>query len=607
MYERAAAPSGQNSPLKGKNYPASVKEYLISRGLPLDKHFRCLSPEHADAHPSMSYDARRDKVHCFSCGVTYDLVDLLVLGGAPKNLAVLAKRGNGAKLKEIPFKGHYWLSRGFTNETISRFGLYEEKFCAVIPFGGGYNLKRGKERKCYYNPKGLPTRLYDPENAEGLVVVVEGAIDAISVLQAAAKHIEPRIFAIGLNSVSNAALLALHPARNDSVYCLALDNDAQGREAQAKLAALLKARGIRCFIESGLYGTHKDANEALCADSAAFAEALARLRARYLREYASQINAHAVQEASYMHDAPKIQDVYSTHDVHDTQPSHDTQHEQQFPLRSNADFLDGLFQSGVGEALKTGIPALDAITGGLPNGLTVLGALSAAGKTTLCLQIADNIAKRGRDVLFFTLEMSRRDLTLKSLSRETAQAMASSGLTAVPVNEIAQNKNSKSVQAALESYSKYAGRVFMIEPPAAPTPGFIERAVHAHIDATQSVPFVVIDYLQLLKPDENSTRAPLSDKQVLDKTVAALKRLCRECGVAVLAISSLNRQAYNAPEIAMDAFKESGAIEYSGDLLLGLKLNGSAAAVSVVKNRYGPAGAGRSAKLIFHAAYGCFE
>ncbi len=36
-------------------------------------------PDHPDRNPSMAYDARRHKVHCFACGADYDLFDLLTI------------------------------------------------------------------------------------------------------------------------------------------------------------------------------------------------------------------------------------------------------------------------------------------------------------------------------------------------------------------------------------------------------------------------------------------------------------------------------------------------------------------------------------------------
>lgn len=68
----------------------------------------------------------------------------------------------------------------------------------------------------------------------------------------------------------------------------------------------------------------------------------------------------------------------------------------------------------------TGIPRLDkALNGGLVPGLTVLGATPSAGKTTLAVQIADNIVCAGHDVLFVTLEMEPREIFAKAVSRRT--------------------------------------------------------------------------------------------------------------------------------------------------------------------------------------------
>lgn len=42
----------------------------------LRRNFRCLSPDHEDPTPSMSFDARRMRVHCFGCGGEWDVFDL---------------------------------------------------------------------------------------------------------------------------------------------------------------------------------------------------------------------------------------------------------------------------------------------------------------------------------------------------------------------------------------------------------------------------------------------------------------------------------------------------------------------------------------------------
>ena len=54
-------------------------DYLRARGIDPRRRFRCLNPDHLDRNPSMAYDVRRHKVHCFACGADYDLFDLLTI------------------------------------------------------------------------------------------------------------------------------------------------------------------------------------------------------------------------------------------------------------------------------------------------------------------------------------------------------------------------------------------------------------------------------------------------------------------------------------------------------------------------------------------------
>ena len=85
-----------------------------------------------------------------------------------------------------------------------------------------------------------------------------------------------------------------------------------------------------------------------------------------------------------------------------------------------------------------------------------------------------------------------------------------------------------------------------------------------------SAPVVIVDYLQILAPYNER----LTDKQNVDKTVLELKRISRDYKIPVIGISSFNRANYSTA-VNLEAFKESGAIEYSSDVLIGLQLKGS--------------------------------
>ena len=64
-----------------------------------------------------------------------------------------------------------------------------------------------------------------------------------------------------------------------------------------------------------------------------------------------------------------------------------------------------------------------------------------------------------------------------------------------------------------------------------------------------------------------------TDKQNTDKAVLELKRLSRDYSIPIIGISSFNRDNYTAP-VNMASFKESGAVEYSSDVLLALQYEG---------------------------------
>ncbi|GHT40302.1 hypothetical protein AGMMS49921_01460 [Endomicrobiia bacterium] len=78
-------------------------------------------------------------------------------------------------------------------------------------------------------------------------------------------------------------------------------------------------------------------------------------------------------------------------------------------------------EAGNTSAIKTGFNRFDEALGGGLRGcrLYAIGAISSLGKTSFALNIADNIASAGRDVLIFSFEMSTKELVAKSISRET--------------------------------------------------------------------------------------------------------------------------------------------------------------------------------------------
>ena len=77
--------------------------------------------------------------------------------------------------------------------------------------------------------------------------------------------------------------------------------------------------------------------------------------------------------------------------------------------------------------------------------------------------------------------------------------------------------------------------------------------------------------MQILSAPASDYRG--TDKQKTDENVLELKRLSRDENIPVIAISSFNRDNYTTP-VNMASFKESGALEYGSDVVIGLQLEG---------------------------------
>ena len=229
-----------------------------------------------------------------------------------------------------------------------------------------------------------------------------------------------------------------------------------------------------------------------------------------------------------------------------------------------------------------GYMALDRILeGGLHPGLIVVGAISSLGKTTFCLNIADMLAMAGQDVIFYSLEMSKFELIAKIISRRTARQCLQTGAdmrhakTNLGVSDFKRwagysNAEKELLQNCMNDFSlKAAQNLYIREGLQSIGTEQIRQDIQRHEYLTHRRPVVIVDYVQIMKtPDIHMT-----DKQKTDENVTELKRISRDFNIPIIAISSFNRDKYKEP-VSLAAFKESGAIEYTSDVLIGLQYEG---------------------------------
>lgn len=234
--------------------------------------------------------------------------------------------------------------------------------------------------------------------------------------------------------------------------------------------------------------------------------------------------------------------------------------------------------------ISTGYKHLDELLdGGLYPGLYTFGADTSLGKSTFWLNIALNISNQGRSVLFFSVEMSKYELTGRLLSKETyllaqgkkglCHAQTERSLTTYSKLENLDYNDQELVTQAKELFRHHARNLYLFENIGEIYPETIQKEVVNFMTRTGTTqpPVVIVDYIQILRSMDKFIDT--NDKLKLDKALFFFKKLSNDMRVPVVLISSLNRDAYkNWSRITMTSFKESGSIEYTSDVLIGMQL-----------------------------------
>ncbi|MCP1144867.1 DnaB-like helicase C-terminal domain-containing protein [Lysinibacillus endophyticus] len=410
-----------------------------------------------------------------------------------------------------------------------QYGLQFHRF--IIPITDRFFIARldeknadGPKYRNFGNPE-LLNKHYVGDLSQMFVFVTEGAIDALTI-ESLGYH------AIALNSASNSSLLVKEIQLNEEKarqqqFILLADNDEAGAKLEEKLHKSFKEMNMSIYVHKWYKDIPnvKDINELASKDINQVVELL---------EWAFN---ECINGNSAFH---VLMDFYN-----EMNPI--------MPIQIKK------------------FPILNEVIGGLRSGLYTIGAASSIGKTTFVQEIADDVAAQSEHVLYFTLEMSKKELLAKSLVRtmgEVKKIMKQKGeitYTRDLLNGFIKDHNLFVI--AMGKYEKTAKNLFYHEGVFDISVLIIRQEVEKHIRLHNKKPLVIVDYLQILQPISDR----MSEKQTTDKNVTELKRLARDCDVPVIAISSFNRDSYNR-ESSFSSFKESGAIEYGSDVVLTLEL-----------------------------------
>lgn len=239
--------------------------------------------------------------------------------------------------------------------------------------------------------------------------------------------------------------------------------------------------------------------------------------------------------------------------------------------------------------LMWGISRLDDLTGGIPNDLTILGAMTGLGKTAFVTNLAESLSDADKKVYFVSAEMNAEEVVLREIQRGTGIQV-----TKMRTGDISDNE------------------LHMIESFVPAKNVFINDASNADIDRVCSaikvhklkygLDIIIVDYLQLLTTTKHKND-PINQVKYISNS---LKALSKDLKVPVVALAQFNKEAGKAidrkPEIGN--LRDSSQIAMDAGLILFIhrqdyfdkeiaankthRMNGVVELI-IAKNRYGVA------------------
>lgn len=579
-----------------------ISEYLERKGLPTEKGklFHCLDPKHDDLHPSMGFNPDKNQVHCFSHNslkANFDIFDLIGFDYNLKDFSSQYRKAceifgypissdntsskecsdflffNGRfslDNKEVADKDFsdfyrsayknrnasisYMLGRGLSADLVDRFKIgYYYNFdmngqscnAIIIPVTRGKYIARNVEpdgqNNIRYHKVGTPFDIWNAGAIDEAVAsgkplfVTEGVFDALSIINAGG-------CALALCGTGNIDRLLSYldmvgdESKKKIVVITACDNDDVGLETNNNLIEKLRNSGFICYFFKDLYDEYKDANEMLAKNRDQFCNKIGRLQTE------QGLNIAVFEENG--------KDM----------------------MQELSDEIERISRE---RAMSTGFSRLDEhLRGGIRSGLYVLGAEPSMGKTTMITQIKDSIVEQGNYVLFFSLETRKIEILAKSISRYSYKKNPDKAKDVIGILDGRLYKNyddeeKQVIQFAMDECKKFNKKCRIFEGLDIDI-DYIKNETLNFIRSTGIRPVIFVDYLQIVGSGQSGVK---TDKQQVDIVLKELRKLSMEQQIPVIVISSLNRDSYHNA-LTLEAFKNSGDIEYKAEYLLVLQYKG---------------------------------
>lgn len=228
----------------------------------------------------------------------------------------------------------------------------------------------------------------------------------------------------------------------------------------------------------------------------------------------------------------------------------------------------------------TGYNDIDQFTNGMRKGnMVIIAARPSVGKTTLALNIAENLAQEGKKILFVSLEMTNDELIEKSIS---SQGKVDYGCL---LNGTIQGQQWEGIGLAA---SRIKTSNIMLADSQEQTIASVRKLCWDANDQLGGLDYVFIDYVQLMRGTGNNRNEEIAEIS------RGLKAIAKELEIVTVPIAQLNRdiEKRSNKKPMLSDLRECGQLEQDADIVLMIHRedDGNVAEVHVAKARKGKKG-----------------
>lgn len=203
----------------------------------------------------------------------------------------------------------------------------------------------------------------------------------------------------------------------------------------------------------------------------------------------------------------------------------------------------------------TGFVDLDKVTTGLnKSDLVIVGARPAMGKTSFALNMARNVAMKGKKVLFFSLEMTKQQLAERVLSTEARVLSTKMRTGEISDEEWPRLATATALLSGCELYFDDTSDMTVAE-------------MKSRVRRLKNVDAVFVDYLQLMK----SGGRVESRNQEVSEITRNLKLMAKDLNIPIVVLAQLSRSTEGrgkSHKPQLSDLRESGSIEQDADIVI---------------------------------------